>query len=57
MFEILEKVRDKYSIDKLDPNNDPYKQRVRQDMEQDPPIDWQAVRPSIAPTAFGTSPK
>ncbi len=37
MFEILEKVKDKYSIDKLDPNKDPYKQRVRQDMEQEGP--------------------
>lgn len=48
MFEILEKIRDKYSIDKLDPNKDPYKQRVRQEMEQDPPIDWQAVRQDLA---------
>ena len=47
MFEILEKIREKYSIDKLDPNKDPYKQRVRQDMEQDPPIDWQAVRQDL----------
>jgi hypothetical protein len=28
MFESLEKSRDKYSIDKLVPNKDPYKQRV-----------------------------
>ncbi len=57
MFEVLEKIRDTYSIDKPDPNKDPYKQRFRQDMEEDPPIDWQAVRPSITPTAFGSSPK
>lgn len=37
LFEILEKIRDKYSIDKLDPNKDPSKQRVRQDIEQAPP--------------------
>jgi hypothetical protein len=47
MFKILEKVRDKYGIDKLDPAKDPYKQRVRQDMEQDPPIDWHAVRQDL----------
>ncbi len=33
-FEFLEQIRDKYSIDKLDPTKDPYKQRLRQDMEQ-----------------------
>ncbi len=51
MFEILEKIRDRHSIDKLDPTKDPYKQRVRQDMEQDPPIDWQAVRYEPPPPA------
>ncbi len=44
IYEILEKIRDRYGIDTLNPNKDPYKQRVRQDMEQDPPIDRQAVR-------------
>lgn len=39
LFEILEKIRDKYSIDKPDPNKDPSTQRVRQDMEQAPPPD------------------
>lgn len=38
MFESLEKIRAKYSIDNPDPNKDPYKARLRQDMEQDPPI-------------------
>ena len=47
MFEILEKVRDKHNIEKLDPSKDPYKQRIRQDMEQDPPIDWQVVRQDL----------
>jgi hypothetical protein len=30
MFDILEKVRGKYSIDKLDISKEPYKQNVRQ---------------------------
>ncbi len=37
MFEILEKIRDRHSIDKLDRSKDPYRQRVRQDMEHEPP--------------------
>jgi hypothetical protein len=56
MFEILEKIRDKYGIDKLDPSKDPYKQRIAQDMEQNPPIDWQAVQQQPYPP-FGHPPQ
>lgn len=54
MFEILEKIRRRYGIDKLDPNKDPYKQRVRQDMEHEP----QPYPPLLASgDADGTLPK
>lgn len=43
MLEILEKIRDKYSIDKLDPSKDPSCQRARQDTEHGLPIERQPI--------------
>lgn len=47
MFSILEKIREKYGIDEIDPTRDGLRERLLEDMENDQEIDWHAVRQNL----------